>query len=332
MSKERQLALVTGGNGFIGSHLVEALAKRGYRVRCLVRKTSNLRWLKGIHLEFVYGDVTDASSLPDAVHQVDYVYHMAGVVEAKETETFYDVNVQGTHNLLQACVEEAPQLKRFVFASSQSAAGPCEAAICLDESDTPHPVTHYGRSNLEAEGVVLSYTDRLPVSIIRPPAVYGPRDTMILPYFKIVKMGFKPMLGVTHKKYISLSYVCDLVRGFILAGESEKSIGEVYFIGDEKIYSRGEVLDGIAEALSVHAIRFHVPDFFVHVLVKLSPLIKMIVPSSATLSSGKATELVQKYWLCDVSKAKHELGFESKIGLRDGLRITANWYKKQGWL
>ena len=332
MAKDRQLALVTGGNGFIGSHLVEALIRRGYRVRCLIRKTSNLQWLRGIQVEFVYGDVTDASTLPDAVNRVDYVYHMAGVVETRDIEAFYQVNVRGTENLLQACAESSPNIKRFVLASSQSAAGPCKEATRLDEADTPHPITHYGRSNLEAERVVLSYTDRIPVTIIRPPAVYGPRDTMILPYFKMVKMRIKPLLGVTHKKYVSLSYVCDLVRGFILAGESEASIGEIYFIGDEKVYSRTEVLDGIAEALSVKAVRIHVPDFFVYVLVKLSPIIKLIVPSFATLSMGKATELVQNYWLCDISKAKRELGYESKVRLKQGLKITADWYRKHEWL
>jgi nucleoside-diphosphate-sugar epimerase len=332
MSTERQLALVTGGNGFIGSHLVEALLKRGYRVRCLVRKTSNLQWLKGLQVEYVYGDITVASSLPDAVDGVDYVYHLAGAVEARDDEAFFTVNVQGTRNLLQACVDGSSPLKRFVLASSQSASGPCEEAACMDESDIPHPISPYGRSNLKAEGVVLSYADRVPVTIIRPPAVYGPRDTMILAYFKAVQMGIKPLLGLTHRKYISLVYVCDLIDGFLQAAESGNTIGEVYFIGDEKVYSRAEILDGIATALSVRAVRIHVPDMAVHLLVKLSPFIKLIAPSSAGLSSGKAAELVQKYWLCDVSKARRDFGFETKVGLQEGLKMTAEWYKKQGWL
>jgi dihydroflavonol-4-reductase len=332
MSKERQLALVTGGNGFIGSHLVEALLKRGYRVRCLVRKSSNLQWLRGVQVEYGYGDITVTSSLPDALNGVNYIYHLAGVVEASDSETFYEVNVRGTENLLRVCVEGSHDLKRFVLASSQSAAGPCEDATCMDESDIPHPISPYGKSNLEAEGVVLSYTDRVPATIIRPPAVYGPRDTMILPYFKMVKMGIKPLLGLTHRKYISLVYVCDLVRGFIQAAESENTIGEIYFLGDEKVFSRAEVLDGIAEALSVRAVRIHVPDIIAYILVKLSPIIKSVVPSSATLSSGKAAELVQKYWLCDVSKARRDFGFESRVGLKEGLKMTADWYKKQGWL
>lgn len=332
MVKDRLLALVTGGNGFIGSHLVEALVQRGYRVRCLIRKTSNLRWLKNVPVEFVYGDVTDASSLPDAVNGADVVFHLAGVIEAKKEETYYRVNVQGTKNLLQACVEAAPNLKRFVYASSQSAAGPCAEYSSMDESDQPSPITSYGRSNLEAEDVVLSYKEKIPVTIVRPPAVYGPRDTMVLPYFKIVKMRIKPLLGLRHRKYISLCYVCDLVRGFILAGEREKAIGEIYFIGNDKVYSRAEVLDCIAEVFSIKAVTIHVPDIIAYVLARLSSLLSRIAPSSATLSTGKARELVQKYWICNVSKAQRDLGYESRIGLKEGLRITANWYREQGWL
>ena len=326
------LALVTGGNGFIGSHLIEVLVKKGYRVRCMVRKTSNLRWLKDVPVDYVYCDVRDPSSLPNAVNGVDYVYHIAGIEEAKRAETYYKVNVQGTEHLLQACVEHAPNLKRFVYTSSQSAAGPCIKGTCIDESDPPNPITHYGRSNLQAEEKVLSYNKRIPVTIIRPPAVYGPRDTMILPYFQIVKRGIKPLLGLGRKKYITLCYVEDLVRGFILAAESQKAIGEVYYIGDERAYSRAEVLDGIAEALSVKAVTIHVPDFFAQAAAGFSALLGRITPNSAALSWGKAKELVQRYWVCDPSKAKRDFGFESQVGLREGLKITADWYKGQGWL
>ena len=326
------LVLVTGGNGFIGSHLVEALVKRGYQVRCLVRKTSNLRWLKDAPAEYVFGDVTDASSLPDAVKEVDYVYHIAGVVEAKHPDIFYRVNVQGTEHLLQACVEHAPNLKRFIFASSQSAAGPCTTGTCVDESDIPNPITHYGRSNLRAEEAVLSYKGKIPATIIRPPAVYGPRDTMILPYFQIVKKGIKPLLGLGRKKYITLCFVEDLVRGFIMAAECQKAVGEVYYIGDEQAYSRTEVLDCIADVLSVKAVTIHVPDFFAQAAAGVSALLNRFAPNSFTLSWGKARELVQRYWVCDPSKAKRYFGFESQVGLREGLKITADWYREQGWL
>jgi len=329
---DRTCVVVTGGNGFIGSHLVEALAGRGYELQCLVRKTSNLQWLQDVPVEFVYGDVTDAASLPDAVRGADYVYHLAGVVEARREEIFDRVNVQGTRNLLQAVVQHAPGLRRFVYTSSQSAAGPCSEKIPLDECDEPNPITRYGRSNLEAEKVVLSYRERVPVSIVRPPAVYGPRDTMILPYFKIVKLGIKPLLGMRHTKYMNLCYVGDLARGFILAAESEKAVGETYFIGDERAYSRAEVLDCMAEVLSVKAITVHVPDVFAHLLAGFSAVFGRFAKSSATLSPEKARELIAKYWICDVSKARRELGYESRVGLREGLRMTADWYREQGWL
>ncbi len=326
------VALVTGGNGFIGSHLVEALAGKGYRVRCLIRRTSNLHWLKDIPVEFVHGDMTDPRSLHAAVDEVDYVYHLAGAIATKKVDDFYRVNVQGTENLIRACLEQAPRLKRFVLASSQSAAGPCSEASGKNELEPPCPITHYGRSNLQAEQILLSYKDRVPVSIIRPPSVYGPRDPMILTYFKIIRMGIKPLLGLAHRKFISLCYVSDLVRGFMLAGENDQAVGQIYYIGDEKFYSRAEVLDSMAEALSVRTVTVHLPDFCARVTAGCSSALNRLAPRSPALSREKALELTQKYWLCDVSKAKRELGYQSQVGLREGIQMTADWYRQQGWL
>lgn len=331
-NREGRLALVTGGNGFIGSHLVEALVKKGYRVRCLIRKTSNLIWLNDIPVEISFGDVTDPASLQAAAQGIDYAYHLAGAITAKKAEDFYRVNVQGTENLIKACLERAPGLKRFILASSQSAAGPCSDDSGKNEMDRPCPITHYGRSNLEAEQVLLSYGDSLPVSLIRPPSVYGPRDTMILTYFRIVKRGIKPLLGFTRPKFISLCHVSDLVRGFLLAGENRQAIGQVYFIGDGEIYSRAEVLDAIAEALSVRPVTVHLPDCSARILAGCSSVLNRLAPTIPSLSLGKALELTQRYWLCDISKARRELGYEPQIGLQEGIRMTADWYRQQGWL
>ena len=143
--------LVTGGNGFLGSHLVEALIRRGYRVRCLVRRTSDLRWIQGLRVEYVHGNLADLTSLSRAVQGVDYVYHSAGVIKALKPETYYRVNRDGTRNLLQVCSDSRENFKKFIYVSSLAAVGPSPNGRPLREESCPRPVSDYGRSKLEGE-------------------------------------------------------------------------------------------------------------------------------------------------------------------------------------
>ncbi len=227
----RPLALITGATGFIGSHLAESLLKQGFRVRALVRPTSDLRWIKGLDIEFVSGSLQDNSFLEQAVSGVDYIFHLAGAVKAKDPKDFYLHNTRATMNLARAAMTAAPGLKRFLFASSQAAAGPAE---CLEkpvcERDECRPLSDYGRSKLQAERELMEISGRLPVTIVRPPSVYGPRDTEVLAYFKWVNRGLAllPGFGTRHAHLI---YVKDLVDGMMLAAASKSSLGKTYFPG-----------------------------------------------------------------------------------------------------
>ncbi|MRR08798.1 NAD-dependent epimerase/dehydratase family protein, partial [bacterium] len=180
-----ETTLVTGAAGFIGSHLVEDLLRRGHRVRCLVRKTSDLRWLAGPDIDLRYGSLDDLESLQAASRDVDYLYHLAGAVKARDPREFRRHNTEGALNLARAALAAAPRLKRFLFASSQAAAGP---AACLDrpvcEVDGCRPVSDYGKSKLLAERRLMELSPQLPLTIVRPSSVYGPRDTEIFMYFQ----------------------------------------------------------------------------------------------------------------------------------------------------
>lgn len=209
MTDDSSKALVTGANGFVGSHLVEALLHRGYRVRCLVRKTSNLRWLSGLNVEYVYCDIAEKDSLRDAVRGVDFVFHCAGLTKARNREEYFKANAEGTKNLVEVCLKHNPELKRFVYVSSQAAVGPGSDEKPLNEEAPCRPVTHYGESKLEGEKIVLAYVSRLPITIVRPPAVYGPRDTDILGFFKVANSRFRVSFGLG-QSFLSLVYVKDL--------------------------------------------------------------------------------------------------------------------------
>lgn len=320
-------ALVSGSNGFIGSHLVEALKKRGYAVTCLVRKTSNLNWLKGLDVEFVYGDCTEKETLYKAVEGVDYVYHLAGVVRAVDRETYYRVNFLGTRNLLEVCNKTNRKIKKFVYLSSQAAVGPTNPN---GEGDC-QPITDYGKSKLKGEIVVHNYSDRLPVLIIRAPVIYGPRDKDIYTYFKFLKRRIRPLPG-KGEGYVNILYVGDLVEGMILAAENESSSGETYFIADERSYSWKEAADKAAQALGVKAIKINIPRWLISASAFLSELSSEITHKPVLIDRQKAKELLHNGWFCDITKAREHLGFKPRVSLEEGLKITASWYKENGWL
>jgi len=178
--------LVTGGSGFIGSHLVEILLAQGHAVRCLLRDPGRPRWLAGLPVEIQRGDCTDPASLISAVQGVEQVFHLAGVTRARRRRDYFLHNLRGTGNLLRACATADNPPRRFVFLSSQAAAGPSRDGRPLTEDDAPAPLTAYGLSKLAAEKAVLGYAHRLPTVVLRPSTVYGPRDRDFLEYLQWV--------------------------------------------------------------------------------------------------------------------------------------------------
>ena len=323
--------LVTGANGFVGSHLVEGLLNKGYQVRCLVRKTSDLKWLSDLKVEYVYGDISEKHSLKDAVTDVDIIIHSAGLTKAKNRVEYFKANAEGTRNLVEACLEENPKLRRFVYISSQAAAGPGEDERPKDETVPCRPVSFYGESKLEGEKIVLSYSSELPVTVIRPPAVYGPRDTDMLGFFKVVKNGFRISFG-KGESYISLVYVKDLADGIILAAENPKAVGQTYFIADDRVYSWREAFNIIAGVMNKKTVPLKIPKSIVFFLAFFSENFYRLLGKTPVFNTQKAKEITQRYWGLDVSKAKKELGFVLRFPLDKGAAETVKWYKENGWL
>ena len=328
---ENLRALVTGANGFVGSHLVEGLLQRGYQVRCLVRETSNLRWLSGLEVEYVYGDIADEDSLKGVFRGADLVFHAAGLTNAKSREEYFRANAEGTKNLVEACLEENSKLRRFVHISSQAAVGPGGDEQPLNETAPCRPITDYGESKLEGEEIVLEHSSRLPTTIIRPPAVYGPRDTDVLGFFKVASKGFRISFG-RGESFLSLVYVKDLVEGTIRAGENPKSLGQTYFIADDKVYSWKEAFNIMAKVMNKRSIPLKIPRSVVFFLAFISESFSQLLGKSAIFNTQKAREITQRYWGLDVSKAEAELGFSPKYDLKRGAAETVRWYKEQGWL
>ncbi|RKY86090.1 hypothetical protein DRQ09_06505 [candidate division KSB1 bacterium] len=324
-------AFVTGGTGFIGGHLIESLLKKGYKVSCLVRKNSNKSMIENMNVEVIEGDLNEKELLKERLGEFEYVFHFAGLTKAKKKEEFFKVNLDGTKNLIESIIEKKISLKRFLYCSSMAAGGPSGEFKRKKEEDDSTPVSDYGISKLYTEEYLKKFYSYLPITIIRPPAVYGPRDKDFLLMFKLVKSGIKPILG-THKKYYNIVYIKDLVRGSILAAEDEGSVSEIYYIADPNIYTWQDFVNEVAGFFHIKTLEVKIPDSFLDAIAFFSENISRLNAKSSVISVQKVKELKQKYWLCDTTKAEKKLGFSPEYSLKDGIEETAQWYIDNGWL
>ena len=318
-------ALVTGATGFIGSHLCEALVKRGFEVTCLSRGTSNLKWIESLDITQVRGDCTIPDSLQNVVSDVDYVFHIAGLTKSPSGEAFFAVNHKGTENLIKAVAQRNSKVKRFLYLSSLAAAGPGRNGHPVMEDTTPNPVSDYGRSKLDGEREVLKYKNQMPITIVRPPAVYGPRDKDMLVIFKMMKKGFFFDLG---KCYYSLLYVDDLVQGILVSAEEKIAEGQTYFLSDGHSYTGEQIAQEISLALSVKARPFKVPKcimpFFAFVAERVN--------KQGIINRDRIKDFKHSHWVCDSKKAQEEIGFSPKVNIKEGIKWTADWYRIHRWL
>jgi len=324
-------AFVTGGTGFIGSHLVESLLEKGYTVRCLVRDENKPGYLAGLPVEMFYGDLFSTDVLERAIAGADYVYHVAGVVASKTKEGFYHGNRDASRNIIAITARVNPTLKKFIHVSSLAAVGPGAGSAPVDETTPYHPITTYGKSKMEAEQEVLKFSATLPITIVRPPAVYGPRDPATFDFFKTIYGGLEPIVGFTDK-YVTLVHSSDLVNGIILAGESEKSAGQTYFLGSEKIYSWNEIGTVTKQVMGKKAFRIRLPEPLVYAVAATVGFFASFGSKPSVLNFEKGRDMVQSNWTVDVSKAKRDFGFRQNMELPEGVRQTVQWYIDNKWM
>jgi dihydroflavonol-4-reductase len=323
-------AFVTGGTGFVGSHLVEELQRRGYdEIRALVR--SDLKWLNGLGVVPIRGDLFDEDALREGVRGVDAVFHVAGLTRAPTQETLDRANVTGTLNLLHAVREAAPGVRRVLVTSSLAACGP-SLDRPLTEADPLRPITRYGRSKEAMEAAIQEGFRDLPVTIVRPPAVYGPREADI---FTIIKAADRqrvfPIVGDGREPQLSLVHALDLVRGMADAVEVEAAAGETYFLGSEAFYSWNEVRDAVLAALAKPVVKVNVPVPLVGAVGALVEGAGRLIKRYPPLNRDKARE-AKASWLCSVAKARREIGYRQTVELEEGMAETVAWYRAQGWL
>jgi nucleoside-diphosphate-sugar epimerase len=290
-----------------------------------------LGWVKDFPVEFVVGNCQERNSLREGVKDVDQVFHLAGAIAAVKEKTYFEVNALGTENLVRACIENNTRLKKFIYLSSQAAAGPCRSGGKKKESDPCEPVSPYGKSKLLGEQLALSHSHELPVVILRPCAVYGPRDKGFYALFKCLSKSIKPCLS-DHDQYISICYVQDLVRAILLAAETPTENGEIFFLSDGQDHRMEEISDIFAQAMEISALRLRLPKQMLFGMAFFAECFSRVSGKPCIMSRGKVDEMIQKNWLCDITKARTLLGFEPRISLARGAELAVAWYKKENWL
>ncbi|MGH7293378.1 MAG: NAD-dependent epimerase/dehydratase family protein, partial [Polyangiaceae bacterium] len=326
--------LVTGASGFLGGHVAEALSARGDEVRALVRKTSNRKHLEGLpKVELFEGSIEQVERVREAVDGVDAVVHCAGIVKARGLDEFFAVNVGGTSNLVEAARHArhaGKRLERFVHVSSLEACGPSAdgAPVPLDQEN---PVTSYGRSKLAAEKVVLSAKDDMPVVILRPAAIYGPRDVEVLDAFKSVKRGLFPVINCGRSKTIWI-YASDCAEVCLRAIDADVPSGRVYFVDDGcGAIDMQTMFSDFEKALGRKAVRAKLPLPVLLAVARGVEAFGRLTNRPVMLTREKANMLVQD-WVCSSEATREELGWQPKVPWQQGVKQAVAWYQDHGWL
>jgi len=322
-------AFVTGGTGFVGAHLVQALRARGDRVTCLVRNAAKAQALGWTDVRLVRGDLEDAVALRDGCAGAEVIYHVAGRISARDMDEFMHVNRDGTANVLEAAAQGGGPPGRFVFVSSLAAAGPTVPGKPIDETRPPSPVTPYGQSKLAAELLVRAMAG--PWTIVRPPTVYGEWDREVLKIFKLARMGVAPVFGDGSQE-LSVIYAGDLAAALVAAATAPAAATRVYFAAHSAVITSRELVRAIGRALGREPRIVPLPGPLVRGLLWTIGSIAHLAGRATLLSGDKAAEFLAPAWTCRSDALTRDAGWRADTDLETGLRRTAAWYRREGWL
>jgi dihydroflavonol-4-reductase len=325
------IALVTGATGFIGSHLVDKLLAEGTPVRCLVRGDPPYQWLDDGRIDLVRGDCTQIASLGAALKGVGVVYHIAGVTWSARSADYERTNVSGTRNLLEAIPQYAPDLSRFVYVSSQAAGGPTRGGIPRTLSDPDIPVTPYGRSKLAAEKEVLARKRDIHCVILRPSAVYGPRDRSFLPIFKLMARKILIQFG-SEDRLVSFCHVSDLVSAIVAAGQKAVSTGSIYYVSEPEPRYWSDIESIIASEIGVTPRKVVLSTTMLKILGYLGQFYGTLFSRPVQLNRARLQELLENDWSLAPSNLWNDLGVRQKFAVDTAMQELVRWYRRNNWL
>ena len=324
--------LLTGANGFLGSHILDRLLAAKRPVSVLLRRSSDTRFIAGhlSNLDVRYGSLADADSLERAVRGADSVVHCAGKTKAVRAAEYYDVNERGTRNLLRAIGASKGAVRRLVHVSSLAAGRPGDAEAPALESDAPCPVSHYGRSKLRGEQAVREMCEA-PYTILRPAAVYGPRDADFLSAFKAVRRHVMPLIG-GGRMPLSLAYVGDVADATIRCLDEPAARGRTYHVASPRLCTTREFLTELAAVMQARTLKLPLPLAALYPLCLAHEILGRLTGTPHILSRQKLAEMAAPGWVCSTEAIRRDLGFAADTPLAEGIARTVEWYEKNGWL
>ena len=318
---------ITGGTGFVGSHLVETLCAAGVKPRVLVRDPEKPRWIGKAPVDWVRGSLHDADSLTRLVEGAGTVIHLAGVVRAGRASDFDRGNHEGTGNLVAAAAGAAPSA-RFVHVSSLAAAGPSPEPEGVAPDCDPAPISWYGKSKLAAEREVRALADRTWWTIVRPPAIYGPRDSDIFEFFKMANRGMVAL--PSGERWLTVAWVGDVVRSVFSAAVADAR--ETYHLGEPEPMSLDDLISELCRAGGVKAGVLRVPPILVSGLGAVGSVLQKLGWRRLALTGDKSRELLARHWTARTRGSLAQLGVDDVTRFSDGAVATWAWYRDQGWL
>ena len=330
--------LITGASGFIGSFLVEEGLRDGYEVYAGIRAGSRRDFLRNEAIRFFHLDLSSPQALERQLKLFDrseggfdYVIHNAGITRARKKEDFQLVNDRYTQNLVDALIAVGKLPEKFLFISSLATCGPGDPVDYrpIRPSDTDHPISAYAKSKLAAEKYIRSLPG-FPYIIVRPTAVYGPRDKDFLAYFRILGKGIEPYMG-RHRQMLSLIYVKDLSRAVFKILSSGR-LHASYLVSDGTAYTKEDLGSAIRMILDRQTIKIRLPLAPIRASLFCMEKIYSLLGRVPFLHREKLKEMTAPNWLCDSCELWQELGIHPAYTLEAGLLETANWYKEKGWL
>jgi nucleoside-diphosphate-sugar epimerase len=324
--------LLTGANGFVGSHILDSLRARGIAAAALLRPTANQRFIKAHlpHLEVRVGSIADPESLDAAMRDVTHVIHCAGCVKTLRRSEFYDVNHTGTRNVVEAVYRQSGRIQRCIHISSLAAGGPGSADKPAREDQPASPVSEYGKSKLAGEREWQN-AGKVECVILRPPAVYGPRDEAFLPLFKAVEMHVLPRFG-SSRLTLSLVFARDLAEAVATCLTHPAAAGKIFYVASAEVTTAHRMADEIAAQTKTWTLPLPLPTAALWPLCFLQEAISRLRRKPSVLSRQKYAELRAPGWVCDPTRLRRELGFACATTLTAGVTETLAWYRQQGWL
>jgi len=327
----KQKVLITGASGFLGFHLINAAIENNLEVYAGVRNKSNIKHLEELPVRFVELNFADTKGLDDifSSNKFDYVIHAAGTTKANSENEYDLVNNQFTKNLAVAAEKNKEHTRRFVFISSLAATGPLKTGEgTIKEDKVPNPVTAYGRSKLKAEQN-LEKVD-IPTTILRPTAIYGPREKDIFLVNQYLSKGFEPYIGRAPQQ-LSFVYGKDVANLAVKVLANQNANG-VYNITDGNEYTRYDYALIVKALLGKKTMKLHLPVAIVKALLFAVEKVSRSLNKVPTVSNEKLNELMAENWICDIQKAKDELGYLPAYNLEKGLKESIEWYREHKWL